>query len=364
MASTCSASPRQGPDLEVVGPREGVQTVGVPMEREISPLKDFVSLVRLIRLFRRYRPDAICAGTSKASLLGLLAARIVRVPARIYMLHGLRLETSRGLKRWILAKVEKLTSLCAHRVMCISPSLRDVYAQMGLAPREKLHVLGHGSSNGVNPNRFLPTAETRRETARLRTSWGLTDDTPLIGFLGRFVKDKGVTDIIDAFDIVLKECPSARLLMVGEFESGDPVPDCYAVRIKTDQRIIWPGYADEPGPCYLAMDVLAFPTYREGFGNVAIEAGMASKPVVVYNATGAVDTVRDGITGTVVPLRDHVALAKALLAYLTDRDLRARHGAANLEMAMRDFRPDIIWQGLEQQFRELLEASGRQFAEL
>jgi len=135
-------------------------------------------------------------------------------------------------------------------------------------------------------------------------------------------------------------------------------------RIKTDKQIIWPGYADEPGAYYLAMDVLAFPTYREGFGNVAIEAGMASKPVVVYNATGAVDTVRDGVTGTVVPLRDHVALAKALLAYVKDKDLRLRHGAANLEMAQRDFRPEIIWQGLEQQFRELLAASGRQFAEL
>ncbi len=353
-----------GPDLEVVGPREGVQTAGVPMEREISPLKDFVSLLRLIRLFRRYRPDAICAGTPKASLLGLLAARIVRVPARIYMLHGLRLETSRGMKRRILAAVERLTSACAHRVMAISPSLCNVYADMGLAPREKLRVLGHGSSNGVNPKRFLPTPEMHRQAAQLRASWGVTDETPLIGFLGRFVKDKGFTDIIDAFDLVLKDCPKARLLMVGEFESGDPVPDSYVQRIQTDERIIWPGYADEPGAYYLAMDVLAFPTYREGFGNVAIEAGMASKPVVVYNATGAVDTVRDGVTGTVVPLKDHVALAKALLAYLTDKELRLRHGAANLEMSQRDFRPEIIWQGLEQQFRELLASSGRRFGEL
>ena len=243
------ASP--GPDLEVVGPREGVQTAGVPMEREISPLKDFVSLLRLIRLFRRYRPDAICAGTSKASLLGLLAARIVRVPARIYMLHGLRLETSQGMKRRILAAVERLTSACAHRVMAISPSLCNVYAEMGLAPREKLRVLGHGSSNGVNPKRFLPTPEMREQTAQLRAKWGVTDETPLIGFLGRFVKDKGVTDIIDAFDLVLKDCPTARLLMVGEFESGDPVPDSYVQRIQTDQRIIWPGYADEPGAVLL-----------------------------------------------------------------------------------------------------------------
>ena len=152
--------------------------------------------------------------------------------------------------------------------------------------------------------------------------------------------------------------------MVGEFESGDPVPDSYVQRIQTDERIIWPGYADEPGAYYLAMDVLAFPTYREGFGNVAIEAGMASKPVVVYNATGAVDTVRDGVTGTVVPLKDHVALAKVLLAYLTDKELRLRHGAANLEMSQRDFRPEIIWQGLEQHFRELLASSGRRFGEL
>ena len=280
------------------------------------------------------------------------------------MLHGLRLETSRGFKRRILALMERLTARCAHRVMCISPSLRELYVHLRLAPPEKLRVLGHGSSNGVNPQRFLPTPEMREQTARLRADWGVTDETPLVGFLGRFVKDKGVTDMVDAFDLVLKECPDARLLMVGDFETGDPVPEVYVQRIKTDPRIIWPGYADEPGPYYLAMDVLAFPTYREGFGNVSIEAGMAGKPVVVYNATGAVDTVRDGITGTVVPLGNHAALAEALLAYLNNQELRMRHGAANLEMSLRDYRPEIIWHALEQQFRELLEASGRRFAEL
>jgi glycosyltransferase involved in cell wall biosynthesis len=110
---------------------------------------------------------------------------------------------------------------------------------------------------------------------------------------------------------------------------------------------------------YAVMDVLAFPTYREGFGNVAIEAGMAQKPVVVYNATGAVDTVRDGITGKVVPLRDRAALADALVKYLTDDELRARHGAANFEMAQRDFRPEVIYEGLAAQFNELLELAGR-----
>ena len=195
-----------GPDLEVVGPREGVQTAGVPMEREISPLKDFVSLLRLIRLFRRYRPDAICAGTPKASLLGLLAARFVRVPARIYMLHGLRLETSRGMKRRILAAVERLTSACAHRVMAISPSLCNVYADMGLAAR-KVACWGTDRPTALIRKRFLPTPEMHRQAAQLRASWGVTDETPLIGFLGRFVKDKGFTDIIDAFDLVLKDCP-------------------------------------------------------------------------------------------------------------------------------------------------------------
>jgi glycosyltransferase involved in cell wall biosynthesis len=353
-----------GPDLDVVASREGVQTIAAPMEREISLRKDLVSLLRLIRLFRRIRPHIICAGTPKASLLGLFAARLVRVPARVYMLHGLRLETAQGAKRRLLAIIERLTAACAQRIICISPSLAEIYARFGLARREKLRVLGHGSSNGVNPQRFLPTPEMRAQTARLRADWGVTDTTPLVGFLGRFAKDKGVTDMVDAFDLVLKERPDARLLMVGEFETGDPVPEEYVQRIKTDPRIIWPGYADEPGPYYLAMDVLAFPTYREGFGNVSIEAGMASKPVVVYNATGAVDTVRDGITGTVVPLGDRAALAKALLAYLNNQELRLRHGAANLEMSLRDYRPEIIWHALEQQFRELLEASGRRFAEL
>jgi glycosyltransferase involved in cell wall biosynthesis len=229
-----------GPDLDVVGPREGVQTIGLPMEREINPIKDFVALLRLIKLFRRFRPDVICAGTAKASLLGLVAARFTRVPARVYILHGLRLETTSGLKRKILVWAERLTASCAQRVICISQSLADVYAKLGLAPVEKLRVLGHGSSNGVNPIRYGITTAVRENAAQLRADWGLATDTPVIGFVGRLVQDKGVTDIIDAFDLVLAKVPNARLLMLGELESGEPISASFGRVSSTSPPCIMP----------------------------------------------------------------------------------------------------------------------------
>jgi glycosyltransferase involved in cell wall biosynthesis len=347
------ASP--GEDLEVVAQREGVRVVPLPMAREISPLHDLRSLYSFVRLLRKLRPDVVVAGTAKAGLLGMLAAWVTRVPARVYILHGLRLETTQGFKRRILSWAERITSACSQRVICISHSLAEVYRQLGLTSPDKQRVLGRGSSNGIRAERFLSTPERQKQAAEIREKWKIPADAPVVGFVGRLVRDKGVVDVIDAFDILLEQFPNARLLMLGEFESGDPIPQEYVRRIQSDPRIIYPGFVDEPAPYYAAIDVLAFPTYREGFGNVVIEAGAAGKPSVVYAATGAIDTVRDGITGKAVQLGDRQALAAAIADYFHDPALRAQHGASAVDFAVNEFRPEQIWAELELEIRQLLD---------
>ena len=342
-------------EFRVLTEREQVSTIALPMVREISLLKDLVSLVRLYRVLRRLRPAIVNAGTPKAGLLGMIAACAARVPIRIYLLHGLRLETARGLKRFVLGVAERCASALAHRVICVSESLRRVYVTLGFTMEAKTCVLGEGTANGVDADEFIPTCQARALRARL----GIPDGGPVVGFVGRFTRDKGVPELLDAFDQILLSFPDARLLMLGDFESGDPIPESYAKRLRSHPQVIMTGNVPDPGSYYPIMDVLALPSYREGFGNVVLEAAAAQVPTVAFRATGSVDAVCDGVTGTLVPLGDVDAFARALQRYLRDDFLRREHGRTGRERVLSHFRPEMIWELLYAEYTRLLKTRDR-----
>jgi glycosyltransferase involved in cell wall biosynthesis len=342
------------PDLVFVGKREQVQTAGIPMQREIRPWADGLSLWRMWRLMRRTRPRVVCAGTTKGALLGMLAARAINAPARVYLLLGLRFETTRGWKRWVLQVTERLTARCAHRVVCVSESLRQKYVEFGCTEAEKAIVLRHGSHSGLDPTPFTPTPEIRAAAVSLRAHWGVSDAAPVVGFVGRLVRDKGIIELVDAFELLLRQRPDAWLLLLGSYESGDPVPIEYTRRIAQHPRIISPGFVRELAPYYAAMTVLALPSYREGFPNVVLQANAAEVPVIAFRSTGSVDAVQDGITGALVEVGNAAALADAILQYLNDPELRRKHGQAARRRVAEDFRSEAVWEALDALFCELL----------
>lgn len=342
-----------GSDLDAVSQREQVEAVPVAMQRNISPWQDLKSLIAMCRAIRRLRPDIVNAGTPKAALLGMLAAWLCGVPVRVYTLRGLRLETAKGATLGlVLNLVERLTSWCSTQVLCVSGSLRDAYVQRGLATREKTKVLGSGSSNGIDPGRF--SAGPRLSVAALRERYGIRPAAPVIGFVGRLTHDKGICELFEAFERLLPEFPDLRLVLVGGFEAGDALPEELVGRLCVHPQVIRPGFVDETADFYRMFDLLAFPSHREGFPNAPLEAAAAGLPVVGFRATGTVDAVEEGVTGTLVPCGNVSALTAAARRYLDDRQLAQQHGAAGRERVAREFPQEKLWNELALLYHDLL----------
>jgi lipopolysaccharide/colanic/teichoic acid biosynthesis glycosyltransferase len=343
-----------GDNLVEVSAAAGAPHLAVPMEREIAPFRDLVSFCRLYRAIRRVRPAIVDASTPKAGLLTGVAAWLARVPCRVYTLRGLRMETATGVKRGLLWVSEWVSCWCAHRVVCVGPSLRARAIELGLVSADKAVVLEKGSG-GVDVRRFS-AARASAESRALRARLGIAADAPVVGFVGRFVKDKGIRQLVEAFERLRAERPEVRLLLVGDFEKGDPIEAEVRRVMEESDAMVCTGFVADTAPYYALMDVLALPTFREGFPGVPLEAQASGVPVVTTFATGAVDSVIDGETGYLVPVGDSAALAGAIGKLLDDPQLRLKMGLAGRERMEKDFRPEAIWEAQVAMYRELMES--------
>jgi glycosyltransferase involved in cell wall biosynthesis len=343
--------------VEQIEVEESVDVFTVPMERDVAPVKDLGSFFRIWRLLRRLRPAICNAGTPKAGLLVTLAARLAGVPVRIYTMRGLRLETASGLKRRILYVAERIACACADRVVCVSPSLRDRAVSLKLVRENKAIVLASGSSNGIDVGRFAATPARLDRAADIRRELNI-DGGPVIGYIGRFTRDKGIPELVTAFDVVRQRFGSASLLLIGSAERGDTLNARIRARIDAGGGIVAIPFQPHIAPYYLAMDLFVLPTHREGFPNTVLEAQAAGRPVVTTTATGAVDSIVDGETGVLVPVGDSQALADAISQILANSELARRLGGAGRERVEREFRQEVVWGELVKLYRALLEERG------
>lgn len=345
---------RRKDEWEVERPKD-VPIVEVPLEREIAPFRDLDSLWRLWRIMRTLRPTVTNVGTPKAGLLGGLAAWLNRVPCRFYTLHGLRFETTKGLRRKLLIYAERLACRLAHRVVCVSESVRQKAIASGLTTRERAAVFGAGSCNGVDASRFAITAEMKRRAAEIRCRLAIPEQAPVALFVGRFTRDKGIPELIEAFSLLSHGFPDLRLLLVGCFENGDPLPSDTRRLLETNPHVVFAGAVQDTAPYYAIADVVILPSHREGLPTVVLEAQAAGKPVIGARATGIVDVIVNGETGLLFPIGDARALAEAAAKLLSDEDLAARLGLAGQQQIQRNFRREQIWQALHREYLEVLQ---------
>ena len=318
--------------LDRIAASEGVTPVAIPMKRGIAPLADLASLVRLWRLVGKLRPDVVEFSTPKAGLLGTLAAWLRGVPRRVYMLRGLKLETSAGLKRRVLLAAERVAARCAHVVLCNSESLRAEALALGIAPAAKLRLLGDGSSNGVDVARFSPGPTA------VRSQLGLLETAKIVGFVGRLTRDKGLPELVEALDQILVAEPDTHLLLVGWYDdSEDGLGAEMRERIGSHPRIHCTGFVSDPLPYYRAMDIMVLPTWREGFPNAVLEAAATGVPVITTISTGSRDAVVPEVTGLLIPPGHPEAIAEAVRTLLGDSARRRRMGEAAHDWVLKHY---------------------------
>lgn len=315
----------RGPLLEALSAMPNVHVHALEMHRVPKLTDDLRALRAWRRLLRRIRPTAVFVGTPKAGLLGSLAASITRVPLRVYLLRGLRLETSRGISRQILSLTERLAMLCATDVIAISPSLRQRAIDLRLVASRKIRVLGHGSSNGVDMSEFDPERLEKSQLSGIRAELGLDPSLPTVGYVGRLTRDKGLFVLADALDQLVANGVKINLLIVGGIDDPSGAEALARLR-QLSIPIIAAGHVLRPAAYFPLMNVLCLPSLREGFGNAVIEASAMRVPVVVSDATGVIDSVKDGVTGFVSPVEDSTRLSELLGDVLANPSLQSTMG--------------------------------------
>ena len=354
-----------GEMLETFAIRYAVQAHAVEMPRKITPLQDLRSIYGIWRGLRQERPHIVHTATPKGGLLGTIAAWFARCPVRIYHIYGLPYLTARGYKRFLLRWSEKISCLCADQVLCVSHSIKETAIKDSLCPAGKIKVLSHGSAGGIDATRcFNPALVDSSRQQSIRAQYGIPKDARIIGFLGRIVRDKGIIELVTAWNMLREEYPELHLLVVGPFEDQDPLPSHIEKQLRTDKRIHLASLTTEDKPIYYSiedialfysiMEICVLPTYREGFPNALLEAAAMKIPIVATSVPGCIDAVQDGVTGILVPPYDAEKLADAIRRYLSDPELRHQHGKAGRERVLRDFRPEDLWAAAYTEYKHLL----------
>lgn len=345
------------PQLAEHASRTGTRVYEIPMNRAITPLSDLIGAARLWVLLRHLRPDIVTTHTPKASLLAAIAAFALRIPV-LHVVHGLPHLSRGGLEGWLVREAERVSCRLARRVICVSPSIREVLVRQKLCPSEKTMVLGAGTFAGIDADlHFNPERLPAGTRERVRNEYGIANGALVVGYCGRVVKDKGIRELAVAWEGLRRRYSELYLLIVGPFEQQDPVPPDTLQILRYDSRIVTTHAVRDPTPFYAAMDLLVLPSYREGFGMVAAEANAMELPVVATDIPGCVDAIEDGQTGTLIPPRDSAALEEAVARYLDNPTLRVVQGRKGRARVLQHFRPSDRYEAVYIECLRILEGA-------
>lgn len=332
----------------------GVRVITVPMTRQFTPIQDLKCLWLLYGIFKHEKFDLIHYSTPKASLLASIAARLTHCPTMLYMMRGLGYAAFSGTKRKIGKWCEKLVCFCAHDIIAISTSLKEEAILQGLVSKDRIKVLGAGSSKGVDLQQFCLNSQKCKSAKKIRACLGIQDNDIVIGYAGRLTAEKGISELLNAFTNIRKFYENIHLILVGDQDARNPLSPNILNVMATDAAIHIVPFNGRVAHYMAAMDIFVLASYREGFGNVLIEASAVERAVIGTDIVGARDALINGQTGCLVKAHDSESLEKALTFLIHNPAIRKEMGHNGREWVEKNFDRTLVWNNLMNEYDQLL----------
>lgn len=350
----------EGEELREVHENEGIAVEAITMSRKITPFQDLKSLWEMWNFLRKEKPQIVHTHTPKAGIIGMLAARLAGVPHRLHTVAGLPLMEATGTKRKILNFVEKLTYSSATRVYPNSKGLYDFILQNNFTQSNKLKIIANGSSNGIDTAFFSPDQVTEIERVTLREKLNIQPDDFVFVFVGRIVSDKGINELIKAFSelqIVENKPAGIKLLLVGGLENDlDPLNPETLAEINQNKDIISVGFQQDVRSFFAIADALVFPSYREGFPNVVMQAGAMGLPSIVSDINGCNEIIIEGENGLIIPSKNVEKLKEKMLTLAKDKNLYTKLKGNSRRMIENRYEQSVVWNALLEEYEGLLQS--------
>lgn len=346
-----------GKEVQNVIENEKCTHIPVSLTRKMNPFLDLVCLIQLIIIFKKYKPDIVHTHTPKAGLVGILAAYICNVPIKIHTVAGLPWIKFRGLKKVIMIFLEKLVCNMADRVYPNSKNMMNLMIKYKIGPK-KLRIISLGSTNGIDTNWYNIDAEGVKINAnKLIESTNLKPGARAWVFLGRLVKDKGIEELINAFHILQKSFKDDQLWLVGEEEPKlNPLSRKYKSLIESNSSIIQWNFQSDIRPFLAASRLLVFPSHREGFPNVPLQAASMECAMILTDINGCNEIVENNISGLLVPIKNPIELYMAMIKLRKDEELQITFSRNVLNKNKGLYEQLNVWNSILREYTKLLRA--------
>jgi glycosyltransferase involved in cell wall biosynthesis len=318
----------------------------IPVVRGINPFMDLYSLFKLFFFVKKHNISVVVGHTPKGGLLAMLVGFISKIERKIYFRHGLMFETSLGLKRFILVLIERFTGFFADKVICVSRSILMNSNDLKLSDSHKNILLNNGTCNGIDAlEKFNPDLVDQYKVDQLRVSLGINDNDFVVGFIGRLVNDKGISELVEAWKLIINDFSKVKLLLVGPFENRDSLSEACVSFIRDEYSIIHVDYTNDPVIYYRLMNLFILPSFREGFPTVVLEASAMNLPVITTRKTGCIDSIEEYKTGIFCEIEPS-SIYDSISTFINDTFKIESFGSFGREKVLENFSQQIIWNEL------------------
>jgi glycosyltransferase involved in cell wall biosynthesis len=344
-----------GKELANVIENEQCRHIIVPMTRKITPFRDLKCLFKLIRIFRKEKPDIVHTHTPKAGLLGMIAAKYCGVKVRIHTVAGLPMMVEKGFKYQLLKFVEKRTYAAANQVWPNSNSLQQFITTQRLTDPKKIRVIAKGSTNGIDVDFFNRAALDEKRINEIKTSINFSPQNKYLLYIGRLVVDKGIIELLNVFSALQKMNASVKLILVGEYETAlDPLPVNTIKEIENNSSVIHINWTNDVKYYMYLCDHFIFPSHREGFPNVLLQAGAMELPIICSRIAGNIDIVTHNETGLIFDCGNEQQM-RDLVEHAMANPEQGKAMAKKLRLLIREnYRRENIWQNILEAYKSLV----------